>query len=177
MNRAKWLVLLLLVLCGGAWAQSKITSVMVGTTPVGAVFSVDGVNYLSNQTFLWPQGSKHIVSFVYSLKNDGTSLGYQLSINGDTQFMFGGWTAAGTTVGGGASTVVITADPTIPTVTAALQENYQVQVQFPNSAATSCSGAPGNPTGTGTISGIVYFSGSCISTTQTLFLPSRVASL
>jgi uncharacterized protein (TIGR03437 family) len=145
---------------------------MVGTTPVGAVFSVDGVNYLSNQTFLWPQGSKHIVSFVYSLKSDGTSLGYQLSINGDTQFLFSGWTAASTTVGGGASTVVITADPTIPTVTASLQENYLVQVAFPNSAATSCSGGPGNPTGTGTISGIVYFNGSCISTTQSVFLPA-----
>jgi uncharacterized protein (TIGR03437 family) len=143
---------------------------MVGTTPVGAVFSVDGVNYLSNQTFLWPQGSKHIVSFVYTLANDGTSLGYQLSSNAQTQFMFGGWAAAQTTVGGGASSVTITADPTIPTVIASLQENYLVQVLFPNSGSTSCTGGPGNPAGTGTISGIVYFNGSCISTTQNVFL-------
>ena len=94
MNRAKWLILILLVLCAGARTQSNITSVMVGTTPVGAVFSVDGVNYLSNQTFLWPQGSKHIISFVYSLANSGASLGYQVSSNGQTQFLFGGWTAA-----------------------------------------------------------------------------------
>ena len=75
MNRAKWLILILLVLCGGAWAQSKVASVIVGTTPVGAVFAVDGVNYASNQTFLWPQGSKHIVSFIFSLASDGTTLG------------------------------------------------------------------------------------------------------
>jgi len=145
---------------------------MVGTTPVGAVFSVDGVNYLSNQTFLWPQGSKHIISFVFSLANSGASLGYQVSSNGQTQFLFGGWTAASQTVGGGQSTVTITADPSIPTVTASLQENYLVQVMFPNSGSTACAGGPGNPTGTGTITGIVYFNGGCISTTQAVFLPA-----
>jgi uncharacterized protein (TIGR03437 family) len=145
---------------------------MVGTTPVGAVFSVDGVDYLSNQTFLWPQGSKHIISFIFSLANSGVSLGYQLSNNGQTQFMFGGWTAASQTVGGGASTVTITADPSIPTVIASLQENYQVQVLFPNSGSNPCSGGPGNPSGTGTISGIVYFNGGCIATTQSVFLPA-----
>ena len=143
---------------------------MVGTVPIGAVFSVDGVNYLSTQTFLWPQGSKHIVSFVFSLDNSGNSLGYQLSSNGQTQFIFNGWTAASSSVGGGASSVVITADPSIPSVIAALQENYLVQLQFPNSGSTSCNGGPGNPTGTGTISGIVYFNGTCYSTTQSFFL-------
>jgi len=158
-------------MCGGAWAQ-KISSVMVGTTPVGAVFSVDGVNYLSNQTFLWPQGSKHIISFVFSLASNGTSLGYQLSQNGQTQFMFGGWTAAQTVLGGNASTVTITADPSIPTVIGSLQVNYLVQVLFPNSSATICAGAPGNPAGSGTISGIVYFNGGCLATTQTVYLPA-----
>ncbi len=150
---------------------------MVGTTPVGAVFSVDGVEYLSTQTFLWPQGSKHIVSFIFSLDNSGTSLGYQLSGNGQTQFVFAGWTAGSTTVGGGASTVTITADPTIPSVIATLQESFLVQVLFPNSGSGVCSGGPGNPTGTGTISGIVYFNGACISTTQTLFLSAGVIPL
>ncbi len=51
-------------------------------------------------------------------------------------------------------------------------ENYQVQVLFPNSGSTACTGGPGNPSGTGTISGIVYFNGGCLSTTQTLFLPA-----
>src|ERR1700752_4284698 len=95
MNRAKWLVLILLVLCGGAWAQSNIASVMVGTTAVGAVFSVDGVSYLSTQTFLWPQGSKHIVSFPFTIATNGTSLNYQLSNDGQTQFVFQGWTFGG----------------------------------------------------------------------------------
>src|SRR5208282_4808986 len=66
----------------------------------------------------------------------------------------------------------ITADPSIPTVIASLQENFLVQIQFPNSGATSCTGATGTPTGTGTLNGIVYFNGSCISTNTTLFLPA-----
>lgn len=170
MNRAKWLILTLLVMCGGAWAQSNISSVMVGTNPVGAVFSVDGVNYLSTQTFLWPQGSKHIISFVFSLASNGTSLGYQLSTNAQQQFIFSGWTAGGVSLGGGASTVTVTANPSIPAVLASLSENYLVQVLFPNSAATSCSAAPGNPTGTGTISGIVYFNNTCVANSETLYL-------
>jgi uncharacterized protein (TIGR03437 family) len=169
MNRAKWLILILLVLCGGAWAQSNIASVIVGTTPVGAVFSVDGVNYSSNQTFLWPQGSKHIVTFIYSLATDGTSLGYQLSNNAQQRFTFSGWMAAQTNLGGGAPSVTVTADPTIPTVIATLQENFLVQLQFPNGGATNCPVGPGAPTGTGTLSGVVYFNGSCIATSQSLY--------
>lgn len=173
MNRAKWLILILLVLCGGAWAQSTVSSVIVGTSPVGAAFSVDGVNYLSNQTFLWPQGSKHIISFIFSQATNGTSLGYQVSSNGQTQFIFSGWAMNGSqTIGAGSPTVTITADPSISSVTASLQENYLVQVLFPNSGSTACAGVPGNPAGTGTISGVVYFNGNCISTTQTLFLPA-----
>jgi uncharacterized protein (TIGR03437 family) len=159
-------------MCTGAWAQSNITSMMIGTTPVGAVFTVDGVPYQSNQTFLWPQGSKHMVSFIFSTASNGTSLGYQLSNNGQTQFFFNGWVAGSQAVGGGAATVTITADPSIPTVIASLGENYQVQVLFPNNSSQACSGSPGNPTGTGTISGIVYFAGSCISNSQSVFLPA-----
>jgi uncharacterized protein (TIGR03437 family) len=145
---------------------------MVGTNPIGAAFSVDGQSYASTQTFLWPQGSKHIISFIYSTASNGSLLGFQLSYNGQTQFLFNGWTAAQTSIGGGASSITITADPTIPTITASLQENFLVQIQFPNSGSTGCTGAPGTPTGTGTLSGVVYFNGSCITTSQTLFLPA-----
>jgi uncharacterized protein (TIGR03437 family) len=141
---------------------------MIGTTPVGAVFSVDGVDYLSNQTFLWPQGSKHIVTFIFSLDSNGNSLGYQLSNNGQTQFVFTGWAFGGTTTS--APSVTITAGANVPTVIASLQENYLVTVLFPNSGSTACGVAPGNPAGAGTISGIVYVGGQCISTTTTFWV-------
>jgi uncharacterized protein (TIGR03437 family) len=170
MNRAKWLILLLLISCAGAWAQNS--SVMVGTNPIGAVFTVDGVPYLSTQTFTWPQGSKHIIAFTFSLASDGSTLGYQVSNNGQYQFLFNGWTVGGQSYGGGTARITVTADPSIPSIIATLSENFLVSLQFPNSSATSCNGGPGNATGTGTISGIVYFNGTCFSTTQNLFLPS-----
>src|SRR5579863_3281169 len=110
MNRAKWLILLTLVTCGGAWAQSG-SSVQVGTLPIGAAFSVDGVSYLSTQVFTWPAGSKHIVQFPFTEGPNGTALPYQLSSDGTVEFTFGGWTAGGTTLGGGSATVTVTASP------------------------------------------------------------------
>jgi hypothetical protein len=144
---------------------------MVGTSPIGAVFFVDGVSYVTTQTFTWPQGSKHIIQFSFTLDASGNSLGYQLSTDGKTEYTFGGWTAAGTTLAGGAPLVTVTADPTIPSVIAALSELYQVVVSFPNSSTTTaCSGAPGTPTATGFQDGVVYFNGGCISTTTTVYL-------
>ena len=49
MNRAKWLILIILISCVGAWAQNS--SVQVGTVPIGAVFSVDGVQKATKAHF------------------------------------------------------------------------------------------------------------------------------
>ncbi len=170
MNRVKWLILIILISCGGAWAQTGI-STEVGTVPIGAAFSVDGVSYLSTQFFTWPAGSKHIVQFSFTQGPAGTPLPYQLSSDGQTQFIFGGWTAGGLALGGGASTVTVTASSGSPTVIAQLSENFLVTVQFPNSSPNAtCQGAPGNPAATGFVDGVVYFSGSCMASTSTTFL-------
>jgi len=44
-------------------AQEQIVSTRVFTEPAGAQFSVDGKVYISAQVFLWPKGSKHVLSF------------------------------------------------------------------------------------------------------------------
>jgi uncharacterized protein (TIGR03437 family) len=176
MNRAKWLILLILISCGGAWAQNS--SVQVGTKPIGAAFSVDGISYVSTQFFLWPQGSKHVLQFPFTQAANGTVLPYQESIDGTVQFTFSGWSAAGTTLGGGASQVTITADPTIPSVIANLGENFQSTVLFPNSSPTAtCAGAPGNPAATGFVDGVVYFNGGCIAATTTTYIPAGPVTL
>src|ERR1700689_4960680 len=107
MNRAKWLILIILIACGGAWAQT-ISSVMVGTTPTGVVFSVDGVNYVSTQTFLWPQGSKHVIQFVFTLGPTGTPEPYQVSIAGGAEYFFTGWSANGESIANGAWAAPVT---------------------------------------------------------------------
>jgi uncharacterized protein (TIGR03437 family) len=177
MNRAKWLILFILISCEGAWAQT-VSSVQVGTNPLGAVFSVDGVTYLSTQTFLWPQGSKHTIQFPFTEGPSGTTLPYQLSGDGLTQYVFGDWQAGGTSLGNGAANVTITADPSIPSVIAQLTVNYLATVLFPNSSSTAtCAAAPGDPSAAGFVDGVVYFNGICIATTTAAFVPAGTIPL
>jgi uncharacterized protein (TIGR03437 family) len=165
----------MLIACGGVWAQS-ISSVMIGTVPgnAGIVFAVDGVNYVATQTFLWPTGSKHILQFVFTQDNSGNATPYQASLDGKTEYFFTGWTANGASLANGLSTVTLTADSSLTSVIASLNIEYQVTVNFLAGSAASCSGAPGNPslTGTGYQGGVVYFNGTCVATTTTLFLPA-----
>jgi len=74
-------------------------------------------------------------------------------------------------LGGGAANVTVTADVNTPSVIAQLTENYLVTVLFPNSSPTAtCAGAPGDPTATGFLDGVVYFSGTCIATSTSEFV-------
>lgn len=166
MNRAKWLILLVLIVCGGAWAQN-ISSVMIGTTPNGAAFFVDGVSYITTQTFLWPQGSKHTLQFPFTLDINGNSTGFQQAIDGGERFTFGGWTASGTPLQGGAATVVVTADPAITTIIGTLSESFAVQLNVPTGSSTECSA---NNTVSYTGSGVVLFNGLCVPVSTTVWV-------
>lgn len=169
MNRAKWLVLITFIFLVDASAQNS--SVQVGTVPVGAAFSVDGVSYLSTQIFLWPKGSSHIIQFPFTEASNGTLLPYQLSSDGNVEFSFNGWSAGGATLGNGAALVTYTADPSLPSVIATLSESYKTTVVFPNSnPLATCAAAPGNPSSPGFVDGVVYVNGTCIATTTTLFV-------
>jgi uncharacterized protein (TIGR03437 family) len=176
-NRANWLILLIAISCGGAWAQIA-SSVEVGTNPNGAAFAVDGVSYSSTQVFLWPSGSKHILQFPFTSGPNGTTLAFQLSSDGNYQYLFGGWSAGGQVLGGGGANVTFTATPGIPSVIAQLSENYQTTILFPNSSPTAtCAGAPGDPTASGFVDGVVYFNGACIASTTSVFLGSGTVPL
>lgn len=151
---------------------------MIGTNPQGGVFFVDGVSYVQAQTFLWPQGSKHIVQFPFTLDLNGNSTGYQQAADGSMRLTFGTWTAGGVTLGGGASTVTITADPSLPAVIGMVTVSYQVQVLFPNSSPTaSCAGGPGNPIGSGLLTGVVYVNGACTATNTSTYVPAGPITL
>lgn len=172
MNRAKWLILLVLITISGALAQT-VSSVMVGTNPPGAYFQVDGQLYNSTQTFLWPQGSVHILTFPYSLDSNGNSLGYQATADGLTRYTFGGWNAGTLPLGNAVLTVDITADPSIPSFIGTVTPNYQVQLLFPDADPNAtCSGAPGSANSYGFQDGVVYLNGACYATSATFFAPA-----
>ena len=66
MKRAIGLALGIFIASAAAWAQSAV-SVKVGLSANGPVFYVDGQQYNTQQIFLWPVGSKHIVQFLVSI--------------------------------------------------------------------------------------------------------------
>jgi uncharacterized protein (TIGR03437 family) len=136
---------------------------MVQTVPNGAAFFVDGVSYITAQTFLWPQGSKHFVTFPFSLDVNGNSLPYQQSSDGGERFSFGGWTANNGALTG-TSTVAVIADPGLTNITAGLTETFQVLVNIPtgNACASNANFTYG--------SGIVLFNGACLPSSTSVFL-------
>jgi len=163
----------MLLAAGGACAQT-VSSAIVSTNPPGGVFYVDGQLYSSANTFFWPQGSKHILNFPYTLDNSGNPLGYQVAQNNTMRYTFGGWTAGSTALAGGSQTVTITADPSISTYTASITVAYQVQLLFPQASPTavcSANSAPGDPSTTagGFQDGVVIVNGSCYASNATFF--------
>ena len=120
--------------------NGPISSIRIFTEPDGARFYVDGTMYLASQTFLWPQGSKHIVQFPHM--PDGA---YQLSLDGNTRYDFGGWSDNNGYLIPGADTFqTITANPSVTSLKATLEVSYRVMLRFSSfpAGAGSC-GAPG----------------------------------
>ncbi len=176
MNRAKWLIFIALVSIGGAWAQ--ITSVMVGTNANGAAFSVDSQSYITTQTFLWPEGSKHILSFPSSVDANGNPLGYQTTSDRLTRFTFGGWSTSSGTFPGSGPTITVTADPTIASYTASVSVSYQLQIQIPGVPSNvTCNGSPGNASPTGFQDGVIYVNGACYASSAISFAPAGPLTL
>jgi uncharacterized protein (TIGR03437 family) len=152
---------------------------MVGTTPIGATFQVDGVAYVSTQTFLWPQGSKHIIQFPFTLDLLGNSTGFQASSDGLTRFTFSGWTANTGVVGGGNAAITVTADPSLTSVIGTVSEQFSVVVNFPASSGSNAAcGSPGTPsTALSGVTGVVFFNGACITTTTSTFVAAGPVTL
>src|SRR5579863_1503541 len=144
MNRAKYSAILILLICGGAWAQ--VSSVTVGLTLPGPIFIVDGQQYNSQQIFLWPQGSKHIVQYLLSVDElSGNPLGFQAA-NGDVaRWSFGGWTTNFGSLGPSSAVVqTVTATPGLTSIIGSVTVEYKITVQFYNTPGTS-SGACAAP--------------------------------
>jgi hypothetical protein len=174
----KLIALTALAASPGLFAQ-QIVSTRVFTEPAGVRFFVDGQLHYSAATFLWPKGSKHIVTIdspvVGGLPNqnstcpDGgqSSATMQYDTSCRSRFQFLSWeTNAGTLGTAGVVSQVITADPSISFYKANFNVQYRVDVSFfvgdNTSAQNGCatSGVLGpRPPNAGP--GIVFVAGVC----------------
>lgn len=143
MQRYVSILLMLLILgCASAVAQEPVSQIRIGPSVPNVRFQVDGVEYQSMQTFFWTRGSKHIISLVPN--QDSRSSG--------TRYVFSGWTLADGTSFGTASTITITADPSITSITASVAVEHTILLYFydcPN-PLTRCPGSNGQVTVNGT---------------------------
>jgi uncharacterized protein (TIGR03437 family) len=175
MKRSIWLITVLILASIVASAQS-VSSTIIGLSLPGPTYYVDGQAYTTQQVFLWPTGSKHIVQFLVSVDAQGNELPFQ-SFNGDiARWTFGGWkenTGLLTPAGDPAQT--ITADPTLTSFIGQVTVSYRVTIKFFNDLPnTACAGAPGNPVQDVTRYGVVYVDGQCVDGTTDIFLAGGI---
>jgi len=164
-------------LCVQAQTSSTIT---ISTSPSGANFLVDGQLYSQPATLNWPSGSKHIVVFITDppVPGQAATVNVQTSADGTTQYLFNGWVDNKGLLSPTTSTVqVVTADPSITSLTAQVTVSYRVNLFFftGNSAASSIlatCGAPGAIPPGQSGPGVVYVNSVCYWQSAVLFLPA-----
>ena len=176
MKRTIYFVLSSLLITSAALAQN--TSITIGTSPStnnGPEYIVDGTGYIKTQVFVWPVGSVHVVQFPFSLDNNGNGLPYQSQLNDTLRFTFGGWVASNPNfIGSNNPIVTVTADPSMTSLIATVGESIQVNINFGNGSVPNpiCSGAPGNAPAIGAYSGIIYFNGGCVGSSEQVYAPA-----
>lgn len=116
-----------------------ISSVRVVVTPPNRAFYVDGQYFTGNQTFLWSEGSKHVL----------TTEAVQEDVRAQARYIFGGWN---TNLGvpetsDGGRTISLLATPRLTQITLNFSEQFLVSVSFfdcPGSPqGEPCPGTPG----------------------------------
>ena len=161
----------------GLHAQTANSSILISTLPVGARFLVDGTEYTTSATFVWPTGSTHIVVFITDPVLAGqTPVVCQTVPQGDTKYCLQGWVDNGSNLQPKADPVqVVTADPSITSLTANVTVAYRAMLNFfntPSNLSPDCGGAPGTIPAGQFRPGIVYLSSSCFWSSANVFLPA-----
>jgi uncharacterized protein (TIGR03437 family) len=158
-----------------ATAQDAVSSIRIYTEPSGARFQVDGQTYVNSQTFLWPQGSKHLLQFLQSTFPDGT---YQLSLDASAKYTFSGWVDNANNMVSLDPFQTITASPSVTSLKATLKVFYRVTLRFSAApvGAGAC-GAPGDAPQDGVRTGLVYVDTTCFGSDADIYLEPGVHKL
>ena len=102
------------------------TNVVVSLRNSQARFFVDGLLYRGSASFLWPNGSKHIVQFA-QVNDDG----FQYNDTRTTRFLFGGWrTDLNGLLTAGSEVFTVTAAPNLRQITGDLVVEHLVKIRF-----------------------------------------------
>ena len=165
-------------LMGQAPSSGQIT---ISTQPAVARFYVDGQLYIGSASFIWPAGSKHILQFVTDTLPSGQSTVFQTSLDGTTQFGFGGWKDnSGFLTPSTDPVQTITADPRVTSITTTLAVLYKVSLNYFNSddlsAPPSC-GSPGAIPAGQFRPGLVYLGASCFWSSTTFYAPAGALTI
>lgn len=145
MSRQLLFVLSLCATVASLSGQEVISATRVYTEPNGLRFFVDGIPYLSAQTFMWPAGSKHTLT----IERD------QSWFRGQRQ-RFSTWTDPTNTLNATTETIVVTAHPSIHAIKATFATEYLLQVLF--SACVPSIEATCRPAGAVSVGGSPYTS-------------------
>lgn len=128
------LVLLVSFSACGLYAQATVSSTTVYTQSPGATFYVDGQQFTSSATFLWPQGSEHTLSISP----------FQQAYSAQTQYTFTGWKDSTGILQSSNPVLIVTADPGIAWFEATMTLQYAISLDIVDcSAASSACPSPG----------------------------------
>jgi len=129
-NSLNRLVILGLLACGGAWAQT--VSVTVGLSTPGPTFLIDGQPFTSPQVVQWEVGSSHQVYFAQSEEADGTLQNHQYPQDrAGLRYTFNGWSLTGqSTFGGQGTLLTLTVESTLTQIIGQVTMEVAVYVFF-----------------------------------------------
>ena len=136
----------------GVGAAQTTINIRIMTEPANVRYLVDGQLYYAPSTFLWQQGSKHVVSIVTANSSaqggnvcDTSAASSTLQYDGgcDTRYVFQGWeTEKGRIAGFGSATQTFTVDGSFSLLKAVLGVEYKISValseRVANSSTSSC---------------------------------------
>ena len=176
MRRSIVLILLGLMMATAAWAQTDY-SVRVGLNRNGVRFKVDGQEYQSMQNFIWPEGSRHVVEYLYNLDENNQVTPYQFADGHVARYSFSGWHVTGPN-GQPASEVNTNGDiveffvqPGISAILGSVTIEYLVYLDFvpnlpENASVDDCSATPQDPPQDFTRAGVVTIDDTCYDRTD-----------
>ena len=131
-----FLFVMALVWTDSTYAQTPAPGGINVVVTVGnsqAKFTVDGLLYRGSASFLWPEGSKHVLQFA-NINDDG----FQYSDVRTSRFLFGNWRTNQTGLLTAATSFLsVTASPGLTRISADVVVEHLVQLRFFEAGPTS----------------------------------------
>ncbi len=164
-------------LFGGLAASGQaLINMRIGLNEEAAKFVVDGQTYLYRATFVWPEGSTHVVEFPMSAIG-GDPQPYQYHPSGNARYSFGGWAAVSTPPGFTlpiSNVVYITASRNLTELNGTVSKQFPLVMEFAQSNPNAGPCSPTVDVDQIDRRGVVLVDGSCVATNSTTWVAPGV---